>query len=323
MEILLTGAAGFVGFHTAQRLLKDGHSVFGVDNLNDYYPVTLKLARLAILNRHPNFSFHKLNLFETGALEKALGKMQITHILHLAAQAGVRYSLQNPHSYIQSNVMGHLNILEYARHSDTVEHVAYASSSSVYGEREAGTGFKETDQVRSPASLYAATKLSGEMLSESYARLYGIPQTGLRFFTVYGPWGRPDMAYWIFTEKILAGDPITLFAPELMKRDFTYIDDITDVLPSILRRPAKNHEIYNLGNSSPNSLYELVHSVEAACGRKADKIIEPQQAGDVQQTYADISAARSAFGFAPRTELKTGISRFVDWYQDWRSNSLN
>jgi len=319
MEILLTGTAGFIGFHAAQRLLDEGHSVIGIDNLNEYYSVSLKSARLKLLKTHPNFSFHKLDLSETGVLESTLGKTRVTHILHLAAQAGVRYSLKNPHSYVQSNVVGHLNILEYARHSETVEHIAYASSSSVYGERETGTGFKETDQVRDPASLYAATKLSGELLSESYARLYNIPQTGLRFFTVYGPWGRPDMAYWIFAQKILAGEPITLFAPELMKRDFTYIDDIIDVLPKVLKRPAKGHEIFNLGNSAPNNLYDLVHAVEAACGRKAEIIIKPQQAGDVRKTFADISAAQNAFGFSPQTELQTGISKFVDWYRDSRT----
>ena len=317
MEILLTGAAGFIGFHAARRLLSEGHKVVGIDNLNDYYSPALKSARLKQLNAHPNFSFHKLDLSKIGTLENAVGKTQITHILHLAAQAGVRYSLENPHSYIQSNVMGHLNVLEFARHSDAVEHVAYASSSSVYGEREAGTGFKETDQVREPVSLYAATKLSGELLSESYARLYSIPQTGLRFFTVYGPWGRPDMAYWIFTQKVLTGEPITLFAPELMRRDFTYIDDIIDIIPKILKRPANGHEIFNLGNSAPNNLYDLVHSVETACGRKVETIIKAQQAGDVQQTFADISAAQSTFGFAPQTELQTGISKFVDWYRDW------
>ena len=189
MNILLTGAAGFIGFHAAKRLLKDGHSVIGVDNLNAYYSTDLKFARLAQLKQHPNFTFYQLDLAQTGVLDSALKGTQVTHILHLAAQPGVQYSLTNPHSYIQSNVLGHLNILEYARHSDSVEHVSYASSSSVYGEREAEVGFKETDRVREPASLYAATKLSAEMMSESYARLYNIPQTGLRFFTVYGPWG--------------------------------------------------------------------------------------------------------------------------------------
>lgn len=320
MDILLTGAAGFIGFHAAKRLLADGRRVIGVDNLNDYYAPALKQARLAQLELHANFSFHLLDLSEKGALESALGQTKITHILHLAAQAGVRYSLENPHSYIQSNVMGHLNVLEYARHSTSVEHLAYASSSSVYGEREASAGFKETDRVREPASLYAATKLSGEMLSESYARLYGIRQTGLRFFTVYGPWGRPDMAYWIFTEKILSGQPITLFAPELMKRDFTYVNDIVRVLPDLLSKPPERHNIYNLGNSAPNTLHELVSAVEAACGQTAEKVILPQQPGDVRSTFADTSAAQRDLGFAPTTALQTGIFEFVNWYRGWQQS---
>ncbi|MEP3656163.1 MAG: NAD-dependent epimerase/dehydratase family protein [Litorimonas sp.] len=320
MNILVTGAAGFIGYHATKRLLKDGHNVFGVDNLNDYYAQSLKRARLAQLQAHENFTFHTLDISEKGALETTLTGNPITHILHFAAQAGVRYSLKNPHSYIQSNVMGHLNILEYARHSETVKHVAYASSSSVYGEREADSGFQETDTVREPASLYAATKLSGELMSESYARLYGISITGLRFFTVYGPWGRPDMAYWMFTEKILAGEPITLFAPELMKRDFTFIDDIVDVFPTLLNTIPDGHRIYNLGNSSPNTLYELVSAVQIACGKKAETIILPQQAGDVRSTFADTSAAQKDFGFAPSTKLKTGISEFVEWYRGWQGS---
>jgi len=318
MNVLLTGAAGFIGFHAAKRLLAEGHKVVGVDNLNDYYAPALKQARLAQLKTNPNFTFHRVDLSEKGALEYALGDAVITHILHLAAQAGVRYSLENPHSYVQSNVMGHLNVLEYARHNKTLEHLAYASSSSVYGERDPRDGFKETDRVRQPASLYAATKLSAEMLSESYARLYNIPQTGLRFFTVYGPWGRPDMAYWIFTEKILKGEPITLFAPEVMRRDFTYIDDIVEVLPKLLSQAPKHHKIYNLGNSRPNRLLDFVSAIETACGRKAHTEIKPQQAGDVQATFADISTAAQDFGFAPKTTLNDGISEFVAWYRDWQ-----
>ena len=319
MNILLTGAAGFVGFHAAKRLLDEGHHVIGIDNLNDYYSMPLKQARLAQLTTHPNFTFHKLNLAQADALETALKNTDVTHILHLAAQPGVQYSLKNPHSYIQANVMAHLNVLEYARHTESVKHVAYASSSSVYGERKAKNGFKETDRVREPASLYAATKLSAEMLSESYARLYNIPQTGLRFFTVYGPWGRPDMAYWIFTQKIMSGEPITLYAPDVMRRDFTFIDDIVDVLPTVLGRPPEKHLIYNLGNSAPNSLYELVNAVETACGQTAETIIKPQRPGDVRTTFADISAAQQSFGFNPKTKLITGIEEFVRWYQDWQS----
>lgn len=318
MNILLTGAAGFIGFHAAKRLLAEGHTVIGVDNVNSYYDLELKRARLAQLHTHENFTFHKLDLAETGALERAVSNIEITHILHLAAQPGVQYSLENPHSYIQSNVVAHLNILEYARHNKSVKHIAYASSSSVYGEREAKIGFSETDRVREPASLYAATKLSGEMLSESYARLYGISQTGLRFFTVYGPWGRPDMAYWIFTEKIFAGKPITLYAPDLMKRDFTYVDDIVEILPTILNQAQDGHNIYNLGKASPNTLYELVNAVETACGRKAETLIQPQRPGDVRTTFANTSSAQRHFGFNPKTELTAGVSNFVTWYREWQ-----
>jgi UDP-glucuronate 4-epimerase len=320
MIVLLTGAAGFIGFHGAAKLLEAGHTVIGVDNLNEYYDVSLKKARLAQLEKYEGFEFHALDISVSGALEAALQGRQISHILHLAAQAGVRYSLENPRAYIASNVTGHLNILEYARHSGTVEHIAYASSSSVYGEREGGP-FSETDRVRSPASLYAATKLSGEMLSESYARLYKLPQTGLRFFTVYGRWGRPDMAYFLFTQKILSGEPIRLFAPEVMRRDFTHVDDIVAVFPKILATPPVSndapHEIYNLGNSKPNRLMQLVEAVEKACGRDAGKIIESQQKGDVTTTYADIGAASRDFGFDPKITLETGIPDFVEWYRSF------
>ena len=319
MNVLLTGAAGFIGFHAAKRLLEAGHVVIGVDNLNEYYSPRLKQARLDILATYPNFEHHVLDLSEKDALNTSLGSENITHILHLAAQAGVRYSLRNPHSYIQSNVVAHLNVLEYARQSKTVEHVAYASSSSVYGEREPGTGFKETDAVRNPASLYAATKLSGELISESYTNLYGIRQTGLRFFSVYGPMGRPDMAYWLFTEKILAEEPITLFAPDIMRRDFTFVEDVVEIFPALLSSCPDYHKIYNLGNSNPNTLLDLVRAIEIACGKSAKTIIEPQQAGDVKNTFADISEAQRDFGFAPKTQLNEGIAAFVDWYRDWRS----
>ncbi|WP_409432790.1 NAD-dependent epimerase/dehydratase family protein [Litorimonas sp. RW-G-Af-16] len=314
MKVLLTGAAGFIGYHAAKLLLAQGHQVIGVDNLNDYYDVALKRARLAQLNKLPNFEFHALELSDENCLA-AFQSYGITHILHLAAQAGVRYSLDNPRSYVKANVAGHLEVLEFARHCDTLEHLAYASSSSVYGER-AGGPFAETDDVRSPASLYAATKLGGEMMAESYARLYNIPQTGLRFFTVYGPWGRPDMAYYIFTQKIFAGEPITLFAPDEMRRDFTFVDDIVSVFPKILTTPPKKgHAIYNLGNSQPNTLMQLVDAVESACGRTAEKIMKPKQKGDVSSTFADISAAQRDFGFAPRTVLSEGVPAFVAWYR--------
>ena len=317
MIILLTGAAGFIGFHAARRLLSEGHRIIGIDNLNDYYNVSLKQARLNELESHDQFEFYKVDISDYEALNIVASEKGITHVLHLAAQAGVRYSLDNPRAYVQANVLGYLNILEFARHSNTVEHIAYASSSSVYGDREDGP-FKESDKVRSPASLYAATKLGGEMLAESYYRLYGIAQTGLRFFTVYGPWGRPDMAYFIFTEKIFKGEPMELYAPDEMQRDFTYVDDIVDILPTILKSPpTTGHEIYNLGNSKPNTLMQLVEAVELACGKTAEKIILGKQKGDVSITFADVSAATRDFGFSPKTELAEGLKRFVEWYRNY------
>lgn len=318
-KILVTGAAGFIGFHSASKLLAEGHEVLGLDNLNDYYDPVLKQARLEQLERFSNFHFKPVDISDFDAFTQVIGSTKITHILHLAAQAGVRYSLENPHAYISSNVLGHLNILEYARHSQSVEHIAYASSSSVYGDRK-DVPFSETDTVRNPVSLYAATKISGEMLAQSYSNLYQLPQTGLRFFTVYGPWGRPDMAYFIFTNQILKGQPITLFAPDEMRRDFTYVDDIVDVIPKILFTPPRaGHAIYNLGNSRPNTLTQLVQSVEEACGMRAEKIITGKQNGDVSSTYADITAAETDFGFKPMTSLNAGMPIFVDWYKTYAS----
>ncbi|MEL6687566.1 MAG: SDR family NAD(P)-dependent oxidoreductase [Pseudomonadota bacterium] len=314
--ILVTGAAGFIGFHATRFLIKAGFHVIGVDNLNDYYAPKLKQARIAELNTQPNFRFSPTDITDMAALQAATEGVKLTHILHLAAQAGVRYSLVNPHAYVQANLVGHLNILELARHAPDLEHLVYASSSSVYGDRSGGP-FKEEDTVRSPVSLYAATKLGGEMLAQSYKALYAIPQTGLRFFTVYGPWGRPDMAYFLFTDKIMRGEPISLFSPDEMRRDFTYIDDIAKVLPTIVRTPpASGHEIYNLGNNSPNTLMDLVESVEAACGRTATKTILEKQKGDVSNTFADVSAAERDFGYKAGTPLSVGIPHFVDWYKE-------
>ena len=318
MIILLTGTAGFIGFHAAQGLLEQGHEVIGVDNLNDYYDKTLKAQRLARLKHYPNFEFHRLDIANSGALDSFHGR-GVTHILHLAAQAGVRFSLEQPRAYGRSNLIGHLEVLEFARHCAGLEHVVYASSSSVYGERannnDKPSGFRETDIVRNPASLYAATKIGGEMLAQSYTHLYNIAQTGLRFFTVYGPWGRPDMAYFIFTDKILRGEPITLFAPDEMQRDFTYVDDISAILPKILQSQPDGHAIYNLGHSKPNALMSLVRAVEKACGRDAVTKIAPKQNGDVSNTFADITAARIDFSFTPKTDLETGIAQFVSWYR--------
>ena len=327
MRILLTGCAGFIGYHAAQCLLAAGHSIIGVDSVNDYYDPALKAARLEGLERSPNFSFQRVDLTDYDALQGACKGQNITHILHLAAQAGVRYSLENPRSYIASNITAHLNILELARHMTGLQHLVYASSSSVYGERDGGN-FGENDLVRAPASLYAATKISGEMLAESYARLYDIPQTGLRFFTVYGAFGRPDMAYYIFIEKLLKGEPITLFAPDEMQRDFTYIDDITAVLPRLLSQPpqpkdGRRHEIYNLGNSAPMRLYDLVAAIETACGIKAKIDIAPKQPGDVSRTFANIDKARQDLGFNPQTSLSAGIKACVEWHRNYLNLPLS
>ncbi len=320
MRILVTGVAGFIGFHLAQALLERGDQVIGVDSLNDYYDPDLKRARLAHLAQYPGFRFSQIDLADDGALESVADPQTVDVIVHLAAQAGVRYSIENPRAYTRSNINGHLNVLEFARNANNLKHLVYASSSSVYGDRTDGP-FSETDITRSPASLYAATKLGGEMLAESYARLYGIPQTGLRFFTVYGPWGRPDMAYWIFTEKILNGEPIDIFAGGDMSRDFTYIDDIIsgivgamDTVPS----GGVPHTIYNLGNSSPTALMDLVQTIEKATGVAAKKNFLPKQMGDVSATFADVRKAEKAFGYKPQTQISEGIPQFVDWYRNYK-----
>jgi UDP-glucuronate 4-epimerase len=329
MSVLLTGAAGFIGFHVARRLLARGEDVTGIDNLNDYYDPALKEARLAALAGvgPGRFDFRKVDFADAGALEMALADSAFDRIVHLGAQAGVRYSLQNPRAYAASNLVGHLNMLELARHR-AVRHFVYASSSSVYGGNES-LPFRVEDRVDHPVSLYAATKKADELMSEAYAHLYRIPATGLRFFTVYGPWGRPDMAAWIFTEKVLAGAPIPVFDESRMQRDFTYIDDIVDgVVASLDRPPADDgaakpggsvsaHAIYNLGNSRPEPLSALIAAIEKACGRAAIREPMPMQPGDVARTYADIEASRRDLGFEPRTSLEDGIARFVEWYRGY------
>ena len=321
MTILVTGAAGFIGYHMCTALLARGEQVVGIDSLNDYYTPALKQGRLEQLAKFDRFRFTQVDIADHEALSAAVPASELQVIVHLAAQAGVRYSIENPHAYGRSNLIGHLNILELARHAKNLKHLVYASSSSVYGDREDGP-FSETDRVRKPASLYAASKLSGEMLSESYTHLYGIPSTGLRFFTVYGAWGRPDMAYWIFTEKILNGKPIELFSPKEMFRDFTYIDDIIAALVEIVHAPPRIgsngddlHRIYNLGNSTPMALMDLVAAIENACGREAEKVILPKQMGDVSTTFADIKLAKSHFGYDPKTKIAEGIPQFVEWYR--------
>jgi UDP-glucuronate 4-epimerase len=318
-EILLTGAAGFIGFHLANALLDAGITVIGVDNLNSYYPVTLKKDRLKKLQARNGFSFHQVDIADHEALRAVDGANEADAVVHLAAQAGVRYSLENPFAYAQSNLLGHLSVLELVRHSPKKPHLVYASSSSVYGANSKAP-FSEEDRVDNPVSLYAATKRSGELLSESYSRLYGMSQIGLRFFTVYGPWGRPDMAYWSFAQNILEGKPIRVFNNGDLQRDFTYIDDIVAGIVSVaLNQPAGGqpalHRIYNIGNNRPVRLMRFIEILEDAIGRKAEKVFETMQPGDVHATYANIDALARDYGFAPRTRLEEGIPRFVEWYR--------
>jgi UDP-glucuronate 4-epimerase len=318
--LLLTGAAGFIGFSVARRLLEAGREIVGIDEVNSYYDPALKRARLAALAAFPNFRFVEGDIAEEGALAAALAPGEVTHILHFAAQAGVRYSLEAPFAYEHANTKGHLCVLEYARAAPKLKHLVYASSSSVYGDRTDGP-FREDDRCDAPVSLYAATKRACELMSETYARLYAIPQTGLRFFTVYGPFGRPDMAYWSFTEKILNGEPVTLYGEGLLKRDFTFIDDMAPAIARALDLPPNGdppHIIVNLGNSKPSSVLDLVDAIEAASGVKALRILAPPQKVEVTATYADISRAGARFGFAPSTPLGEGITRFVRWYRGYR-----
>ncbi len=320
-HVLLTGAAGFVGFHVANNLLDKGIRVTGVDNLNSYYPVQLKQDRLALLGKRAGFSFHQVDIADYNALKAVPGIMDADAVIHLAAQAGVRYSLENPFAYGQSNLIGHLSILELVRHSSKKPRLVYASSSSVYGANSKAP-FSEDDRVDHPVSLYAATKRSNEMMSESYSKLYGMEQVGLRFFTVYGPWGRPDMAYWTFTRDIIDGRPIRVFNNGQLKRDFTWIDDIVaGVVSTALDQPKTAnlplHRIYNIGNNRPVELGRFIAIVEDAVGKRAEKIMEPMQPGDVYATYANIDALARDHDFAPTTKLEEGIPRFVKWYRDY------
>lgn len=324
MTILVTGAAGFIGFHVASRLLARGDRVIGLDNLNDYYDVGLKRDRLAMLQAQSGFDFIQTDIADFEGLKVALSEAgPLRGIVHLAAQAGVRYSLTNPHAYLQANLAGHLNMLEIARHCDGLAHMVYASSSSVYGGNR-DLPFSVDDRVDHPVSLYAATKKADELMSHCYAHLYRTPQTGLRFFTVYGPWGRPDMAMWLFTKAILAGEPIRVFNNGAMQRDFTYIDDIvTGVVASLDNPPADGGEgkppyrVYNIGNHKAEPLMRMIGLIEDALGRKAEKIMEPMQPGDVPATYADIEAIRRDLGFEPSTPIDVGIPAFIDWYKTY------
>lgn len=313
--VIVTGAAGFIGLHVVERLLERGETVIGVDNFNTYYDPALKAARAARLDGRPGFTMIRLDIAEHQALLDLVKASGAKRVVHLAAQAGVRYSIENPFAYERSNLAGHLAVLEACRHSG-VEHLVYASSSSVYGDRPIdGQGFKETDPADKPVSLYAATKRSCEMISQSYAALYGFPQSGLRFFTVYGPWGRPDMAYYSFSQKIVAGEPIEVYGEGKMARDFTYIDDIVDGIVGVLDNPppAGGHEVYNIGDNDPVGLMEMISTLEAALGVPAVKVMRPMQPGDVTATFANIDKLNALTGYKPKVKLAEGLKRFVQW----------
>lgn len=332
MTILVTGAAGFIGFHTALRLLQRGERVVGIDSLNDYYDVTLKQRRVEMLQRlyGTAFTFLRTNFAVKATLSEALQGLRIEGVVHLGAQAGVRYARTHPEAYVESNIVGHANLLEYCRRNDSCRHMVYASSSSVYGSNVLpDTGFNVDQRVDSPRSLYAASKKSNELMSETYSYLYRLPQTGLRFFTVYGPWGRPDMAMWLFTKAILAGDPITVFDAGNMRRDFTYVDDIVSGVVACLDNPPPDdsrpksggssspHRIYNIGNHRSEHLLRMIELIELALQRKAIRTYAPMQQDDVRDTYADISAIQHDLGYVPSVSIDVGIPRFVDWYKSY------
>jgi UDP-glucuronate 4-epimerase len=320
MTIIVTGAAGFIGMHLAERLLARGETVVGVDVFNDYYDPALKEARAARLAGSARFRMVRTDVADAEAFAALVRETGARRIVHLAAQAGVRYSIDNPFAYERANLAGHLSVLEACRHAPGFEHLVYASSSSVYGDRPgAGEGFTENDAAAEPVSLYAATKRAGELMSFSYSKLYGLPQTGLRFFTVYGPWGRPDMAYYSFTRKILAGEPIEVYGQGRMARDFTYVDDIVDGIVGALDRPPEQgvNRILNIGDSRPVGLMEMIATLEAALGREAQKIFRPMQPGDVTTTYADVSRLKALTGYAPKVPIEEGLPKFVQWYREF------
>jgi UDP-glucuronate 4-epimerase len=327
MTILITGVAGFIGAAVAGQLLANGHHVIGLDSLNDYYDPALKQARLAQLRPHSGFAFHQVDLADQPAVDAFFARVirleaPITGLIHLAAQAGVRYSLTNPQAYVASNVMGLVNVLEGARRLSALTHVVYASSSSVYGGNRK-VPFATTDPVEKPVNLYAATKRADELIAYSYAHLYGLPLTGLRFFTVYGPWGRPDMAYYLFAQAMRAGQPIKLHGDGLLKRDFTYIDDVVAGVLAALDKPAPadedgvRHRLFNLGNNQPETVLSLVEALEGAMGVSAIRQLVSMQPGEVAVTMADITASQQILGFAPKTSLREGIGHFAQWFQGY------
>ncbi|MBM3486686.1 MAG: SDR family NAD(P)-dependent oxidoreductase [Alphaproteobacteria bacterium] len=321
MSVLVTGAAGFIGYHVSTALLARGERVIGIDNVNDYYDVVLKKARLARLAQMPDFTFIKVDIADRAAFAAALRGCDVDRVVHLAAQAGVRYSLDHPFAYVEANLIGHMVILEYCRHLENLKHLVYASSSSVYG-GNAKLPFSVDDPTDTPVSLYAATKKADEHMSHCYSHLYRLPQTGLRFFTVYGPWGRPDMALYIFTKAISEGRPIHVFNHGDMRRDFTYVDDVVaGIIGSLdhppLREAGTLHRLYNIGNHRSEPLMRLIAVLERALGRKAEIMLEPMQPGDVKETYADITAISRDIGFVPKTPIDDGVPRFVAWYRDY------
>ena len=338
MKVLVTGAAGFIGMHVAQRLLVRGDTVIGIDNLNDYYDPALKHARLAQLSPDAGFKFRLMDIADRSAIANLFESEKFDRVVHLAAQAGVRYSLQNPHAYIDSNLVGFVNVLEGCRHN-AVQHLVYASSSSVYG-GNTKMPFSESDPVDHPVSLYAATKKANELMAHSYSHLYGLPTTGLRFFTVYGPWGRPDMSPWLFTSAILEDRTINVFNHGKMQRDFTYINDIADGTVRVLDRiaqpnrafdsrmpdPATSYapfKVYNIGNNTPVELLTFILTIEESLGRVAEKNYLPMQAGDVVATYADVANLTADTGFEPKTPLPIGIAAWVKWYKKYMAKDFN
>lgn len=319
MKFLVTGAAGFIGMYTAKRLLEAGHEVVGVDNLNDYYEPALKKYRLSQLTSFEHFRFVKMDLADRDGIANLFEQEQFERVIHLAAQAGVRYSIENPFAYVDSNIVGMMTILEGCRHNK-VQHLVYASSSSVYG-MNPKVPFSEDDQVDNPVSLYAATKKANELMAHSYSKLYKTPTTGLRFFTVYGPAGRPDMAPWLFTEAILQGEPIKVFNQGKMMRDFTYIDDIVEGVIRIQAViPSKEipYSLFNIGNNEPIELSRFIKAVETAAGKEAEQILLPMQPGDVERTYADTIRLEATVGYKPQTEIEEGIVKFVSWFKNYR-----
>ena len=332
MKILVTGVAGFVGFHLSKKLLDESYQVIGIDNLNSYYEPSLKQSRLEILRKYNNFNFQKVDLKNKAAIDNIFETHQPTHVINLAAQAGVRYSIENPHAYVDSNLIGFMNILEACRNYP-VEHLLYASSSSVYGGNKVAP-FSTNHNVDHPVSLYAATKKSNELMAHTYSHLYGIPTTGLRFFTVYGPYGRPDMAYFSFTKDILAGNPIKVFNHGKMERDFTYIDDIVEGIVKLIEKaPVANkdwdeskdelsssfapYKIYNIGNNNPVPLMRFINALESALGKEAEKVYMDMQPGDVLRTYADVSDLEKDINFKPSTSIEDGLQKFVKWYLEY------